>query len=48
MFNVFRHIKVDTDRIEDIADNTFILRSLQLFDLYMADFYNALHAGEVS
>ncbi|KAF0771388.1 Centromere protein I [Aphis craccivora] len=44
---MLRHIKVDTDRIEDIADNTSILRSLQLFDLYMADFYNALHAGEL-
>lgn len=44
---MLRHIKVDTDRIEDIADNTSILRSLQLFDLYMADFYNALHTGEL-
>ncbi|KAE9532777.1 hypothetical protein AGLY_009858 [Aphis glycines] len=44
---MLRHIKVDTDRIEDIADNTLILRPLQLFDLYMADFYNALHAGEL-
>ncbi|XP_025198236.1 uncharacterized protein LOC112596687 [Melanaphis sacchari] len=44
---MLRHIKVDTDRIEDIADNPSILRSLQLFDLYMADFYNALHTGEL-
>ncbi|CAH1725879.1 uncharacterized protein LOC114130538 [Aphis gossypii] len=44
---MLRHIKVDTDRIQDLADNTLILRPLQLFDLYMADFYNALHAGEL-
>jgi len=39
---------VDTGRIEDIADNPSILRPLQLFDFYMADFYNALYTGEVS
>ncbi|XP_026805599.1 uncharacterized protein LOC113548754 [Rhopalosiphum maidis] len=44
---MLRHIKVDTDRIEDIADNPSILRTLQLFDLYMADFYNALQTGEL-
>jgi len=44
---MLRHIKVDTDRIEDIADNPSILKTLQLFDLYMADFYNALHTGEL-
>jgi len=34
--------------MEDIADNPEILKSFQLFDLYMADFYNALKEGVVS
>ncbi|XP_060840913.1 uncharacterized protein LOC132921748 [Rhopalosiphum padi] len=44
---MLRHIMVDTGRIEDIADNPSILRPLQLFDFYMADFYNALYTGEL-
>jgi len=44
----FRHIKVDTSRIEDIAESPEILKTLQLFDMYMADFYNAILMGVVS
>ncbi|XP_029344429.1 uncharacterized protein LOC100166553 isoform X2 [Acyrthosiphon pisum] len=42
---MLRHIKFDTNRIEDIAESPSILRMLQLFDMYMADFFNALHTG---
>ncbi|XP_060860974.1 uncharacterized protein LOC132938260 [Metopolophium dirhodum] len=42
---MLRHIKFDTSRIEDIAESPSVLRMLQLFDMYMADFYNALHTG---
>lgn len=44
---MLRHIKVDTNRIENLVDTPSILKSLQLFDLYMADFHNALQEGEL-
>lgn len=43
----YRHIKEDTIRIEKMADTYWVTKSLKMFDLYMADFYNALYAGEV-
>lgn len=31
-----------------MAETPSVLKMLQLFDMYMADFYNALHTGVVS
>lgn len=42
-----RHIKEDTNRIEEMADTFWVSKSIKTFDLYMADLYNALSAGEV-
>lgn len=44
---IFRHISHDTNRIEKMVGVQWVLDSLKMFELYMADFYNALQTGKV-
>jgi len=44
----FRYIKNDTSRVEELTDTPWILKSIDMFNLYLADIYNALQTGKVT
>lgn len=45
---LYRHIENDISRIEEITSTPWISKSIKMFDMYMADFFNALQLGAVN